>query len=358
MADGGQDEDRTEAATPRRLQRAREEGRAPISRELSLAAGLASTALAVAMYFPRAARHLSGGLTSFLIHLPEWTLADGGATAAHAAASEVLRAVAPVALGVMLVSAVISLLQSGFLLSTNPLRPDLSRISPAAGLRRLFSIDSLAEALRSLLKLGVLSAAMWPLIEGLPGQLNAALHWDGPALLDHILRLTLRAVLTVTAIQAVAAIADVAWVRLRHAKSLRMSREEVRQERRETDGDPRIKARIRKIREARARRRMMAAVPKATVVVTNPTHYAVALVYNRSNQAAPKVVAKGVDEMAARIRELAEAHRVPLVANPPVARALFHVELDADIPSELFQAVAEIIAYVWRLSRRAGAPIR
>jgi flagellar biosynthetic protein FlhB len=145
---------------------------------------------------------------------------------------------------------------------------------------------------------------------------------------------------------------DVFLVRMRHARQLRMSRQDLRDEQKETDGDPKIKARIRQIRMQRARKRMMAAVPKATVVITNPTHYAVALAYDRAKNAAPRVVAKGVDSMAARIREVAEVNRVPLVANPPLARALYQVEVDRDIPAEHYQAVAEIIAYVWRLGQR------
>jgi flagellar biosynthetic protein FlhB len=138
-----------------------------------------------------------------------------------------------------------------------------------------------------------------------------------------------------------------------------MSRQDVRDEQKETEGDPRIKAQIRQIRLHRARRRMLAAVPNATVVVTNPTHFAVALAYDRATSAAPKVVAKGVDSMAARIREAAQAARVPLVANPPLARALYRVELDREVPIEHYEAVAEIIAYVWRLGQeRAHAVAR
>ena len=154
------------------------------------------------------------------------------------------------------------------------------------------------------------------------------------------------------AVQAVIVALDLFWVRLRHARALRMSREDIRQEQRETDGDPRVKGRLKQIRLQRGRKRMLAAVPKATVVLTNPTHYAVALVYDRARNAAPRVVAKGVDEMAARIRALAQESKVPLVANPPLARALYRVELDTEIPAEHYQAVAEIIAYVWRLRQR------
>jgi flagellar biosynthetic protein FlhB len=137
-----------------------------------------------------------------------------------------------------------------------------------------------------------------------------------------------------------------------------MSRQDIREEMKQSEGDPEIRARLRRIRAERSRSRMLAAVPKSTVVITNPTHYAVALAYDRDSSAAPKVVAKGVDHLAAKIRESAEEHRIPIVANPPLARALYTVELDREIPEEHYQAVAEIIAYVWRLKgqvpRRAG----
>jgi len=155
----------------------------------------------------------------------------------------------------------------------------------------------------------------------------------------------------VLGVELVIAGADLFWVRFSHGRKLRMTHQDIRDEIKETEGDPQIKARIRQIRLQRSRRRMLAAVAKATVVVTNPTHYAVALAYDRANSAAPRVVAKGVDSMAARIREMAETNKVPLVANPPLARALYLVDLDKDIPAEHFQAVAEIIAYVWRLGQ-------
>jgi flagellar biosynthetic protein FlhB len=161
--------------------------------------------------------------------------------------------------------------------------------------------------------------------------------------------------LAVQAVQAAITVLDILRARLQHAGGLRMSRQEVREEHREIEGDPRMKARRRALQRQRARRRMLAAVPKATVVVTNPTHYAVALTYDRARAAAPRVVAKGVDAMAARIRAIAEEHRVPLVVNPPLARALHQVELDSEIPAEHYNAVAEIIAYVWRLRARRPA---
>jgi flagellar biosynthetic protein FlhB len=154
--------------------------------------------------------------------------------------------------------------------------------------------------------------------------------------------------------QAVIAAADVLWERMSLARKLRMTRQEQKDEHKESDGNPHVKAKLRQLARAMAKRRMMKSVPKAAVVLTNPTHYAVALNYERGSAGAPKVVAKGADEVAERIRELAREHRVPIIANPPLARALFRVEIDTEIPAEHFKAVAEIIAYVWRLRGRAG----
>jgi flagellar biosynthetic protein FlhB len=195
--------------------------------------------------------------------------------------------------------------------------------------------------------------ALWQVLEADLPALMQAPRWAPQILLARTLAPVLHMLFVVLAVQAAIAGFDLFWVRLRHAQQLRMSKEDVREELREMEGDPRIKARIKQIRTQRARRRMLAAVPKATVVITNPTHYAVALAYDRARNAAPRVVAKGVDSLAARIREVAEAHKVPLVANPPLAHALYRVEVDTEIPAEHYQAVAEIIAYVWRLGQRA-----
>ena len=198
-------------------------------------------------------------------------------------------------------------------------------------------------------KIAVIGFVLWRvLMADLPG-LMLAPFGDPNQLLARAAGPVLHVLLVVLAAQAVIAVLDFVWVILRHTRGLRMSRHDIQEEQKETEGDPRVKARLRQIRTFRARRRMLAAVPKATVVITNPTHYAVALAYDRAKHAAPRVVAKGVDSLAARIREAAEANRVPVVANPPLARALYRVEVDADIPAEHYQAVAEIIAYVWRL---------
>lgn len=350
MADDTPQQDRTEAPTQRRLQKAREEGHVPLSRELHLLAGLAAVALAAAWTAKSAALGMATRLQALLAHVDAAGLA--GSEGLRLAGTAAVRGAAPFVLAALAGGVAATMLQTGFLLRLDALTPDLARISPGAGLRRLFGVDSLIEALKSIAKITVMGVALWLVIRGeLPALLQAP-RWAPETLLTHILPPVLHMLAVILAVQAVLATLDLLWVRLRHAQALRMSKLDMREEQRETEGDPKIKARLRQIRTQRARKRMLAAVPKATVVVTNPTHYAVALAYDRAKNAAPRVVAKGVDSLAARIREVAQANRVPLVANPPLAQALYRVELDTEIPVQHYQAVAELIAYVWRLSQR------
>ena len=351
MAEGSQPEDRTEAATPRRLLKAREEGRAPISREVQTLAGLAAVTLVIALAGGALAQDVANTLRVFLARAHDPNLVAG--TGLRIAVIAFLRAAAPFILAALLAAVGGVLLQSGFLLHAGALAPQLARLSPSSGLRRLLGPDNLMDAAKSIAKLAITGVAVWQVLRADLPLLRLAPRWEPATLLRHTLPPMLHVLLAVLAVQAVIAVADAVWVRLRHLRQLRMTRQELRDEQKESEGDPKIKARFRQLRLHRARKRMLAAVPKATVVITNPTHYAVALAYDRSRNAAPRVVAKGVDAIAARIRETAQAHRVPLVSNPPLARALYRVELDTEIPAEHYQAVAEIIAYVWRLGQHA-----
>jgi flagellar biosynthesis protein FlhB len=349
VADQAPQGERTEAATPRRLQRAREEGQVPISRELVTLAGLAAVTLALMFALPGTAHDLALGLGMFLARAHEFNVNDGSAV--RLAGMLWLRGAAPFVLAAMLAGVAAVVMQTRFLLNPRALHLDFKRVSPGAGLKRLFSADSLVEAAKSVAKITVLGFVVWHVLRGDLPRLLLALFGEPGQMLPRAAAPSLHVLYAVLAAQAGIAAMDLFWVILRHSRQLRMSRQDIQEEQKETEGDPRIKARIRQLRMFRARRRMLAAVPKATVVITNPTHYAVALAYNRAKHAAPRVVAKGVDSLAARIREVATANRAPLVANPPLAHALYRVELDADIPAEHYQAVAEIIAYVWRLGR-------
>jgi flagellar biosynthetic protein FlhB len=345
----GDREDRTEAATARRLARAREQGQVPVSREAAPLAVLAAAALLLVLAAPPLARTLVVRLAALLGEAHRLT----PAAALRLAAVAALLGAAPFVLAGMAANFAAVLAQTGFLFSVTTLRPDPARLDPRRGLSRMLSPGSLVEAGKALLKLVAAGAAAATVLRAALPLLPQALGMPPMRLLDDTLRQVLRVLLALLATQAAIAGFDIVRVRFRHARDLRMTRQEVREEYKETEGNPQVRARIRRLRFTRARRRMLQAVPQATVVVTNPTHYAVALAYQRGAAEAPRVVAKGTEEMAARIRELARAHGVPLVANPPLARALHAVELDAEIPHELYQAVAELIAYVWRLRSRA-----
>ena len=354
MAEGSREqgaEDRTEPATPRRIEKAREEGQVAVSREAvalgTLAGGLIAAGTALPLLGAEALRAMRGVLEG-AGHALAWR-----GTAEEIAWRAVL-AILPVAGGAALGAAAATLLQTRGLVAPRLLRPRLSRISPRSGLRRLIGVDAAIELTRTSLKLAAVGAALWWAAPRDLAPITAALHLPPAALAGAAAGLGMRLVLAGLAAFALIAALDLLFVRLRHLRRLRMSRQELREELRESEGDPQVKARLRRIRLARSRRRMLAAVRQAAVVVTNPTHYAVALAYERGSNAAPRVVAKGVDSLAARIRAEAERHGVPVVTNPPLARALYVLELEAEIPVEHYQAVAEIIAFVWRLRPSAA----
>lgn len=349
--------EKTEAPTPRRLEKAREEGQVPLSRDLATAAALAGATVGAAMAGPEAARALAAAMAVLFERAHAVDPALMGEAVRPTVRAGILLLFGIVAFALVLGTGA-TLAQTRLLVSAKRLVPKLARLSPLAGAKRLVSAENLVEFLKSLAKLTVLAAAAVAVLWDAPGRLVHAAEWAPPVLLAVIVADAFRLLLALLVALGLIGVLDVAWMRYRHAQRLRMSRQDIREELKQTEGDPEIRARLRRIRAERAKSRMLAAVPKATVVVTNPTHYAVALAYDRASSAAPRVVAKGVDHLALRIREAAAAHRVPIVANPPLARALYTVELEREIPEEHYQAVAEIIAYVWRLKgevpRRAG----
>jgi len=350
--------EKTEPASQRRLEQAREEGQVARSQELNTCAVLFGSGMllyASASGLMNDARQLlAGGLTltrdqmldshQLLPHLFQQTW--------HA-----LVALGPL---LALVIAVVVLAQTGvggWVFSTKPFSPQFSRLNPIAGFGRMFSKHGLVELAKALLKTilvtVVVSVAIWKERDTLVALLTMSLP-DGVASIGRLLGLTF--IVGAGSLVLVAAV-DVPFQIWQHHHRLRMTKEEVRQEMKETEGDPHIKARIRQQQREMARRRMMAAVPTADVVVTNPTHYAVALKYESSGGRAPRVVAKGADAVAAKIRELAQEHRVPLLDAPPLARALYkHTDLGDEIPALLYKAVAEVLAYVFQLrSYRPGS---
>ncbi|WP_426956972.1 EscU/YscU/HrcU family type III secretion system export apparatus switch protein [Muricoccus radiodurans] len=350
MAGGEEEaEDRTEAPTPRRLDKAREEGQVPNSREASGFAALLCAAVAIATVTPAAGAQALAALRSVFARSHEL-----GPEAAWAIVGPVALVLLPV-LGAVMVGAVAgTMLQTRGLVSAQGLKPQFSKLSPIAGVRKIVGMDALAEFLKTLLKMAVVGTAVWRALDS-PAVLGSVLHLSPGGLLGAVSGAAGRLAVSALAAFALVAGADLLWVRFRHVRKLRMSLKDMKDEAKDTDGDPHVKAQQKQIRAQRSRQRMMAAVPKAAVVITNPTHYAVALAYEEGAAAAPKIVAKGADAIAARIRETAKEAGVPLVSNPPLARALYKLEVDTEIPAAHYQAVAEIIAFVWRARRpRSG----
>lgn len=347
------DLEKTEPASARKLDQARERGQVPRSRELStfavfLASGGVIAVLGV-FIFDALEKVMYKGMTF------------GRAEIADPARmlevfSEVgwigLWAVMPVAAGVIIAAVGANLLVSGWLFTAKAMELDLTRLNPVTGIGRMFSWRSLVELVKTMLKAGVIAgAAFWMIWMQRDGLLNLPAEPFETAI-AHFGQITLFTFLAAAAAFALIALFDVPYQIWDYHHGLRMTKEEVRQEQKEMEGDPQIKARIRSLQREAARRRMMAAVPKADVVVTNPLHFAVALRYEDKKMSAPKVVAKGSQLVAERIKEIAREHRVPIVEAPPLARALHrHAELGETIPGPLFSAVAQVLAYVYQLNQ-------
>ncbi|MFN4310463.1 MAG: flagellar biosynthesis protein FlhB [Ferrovibrio sp.] len=257
--------------------------------------------------------------------------------------------VSPV-LGVFIVfSLAASIIQNPPMFTPEKIKPDIAKLSPIAGLKRIFSVQGAVEFVKNLIKVCIIGAILFAILVPELDKLEALIELDLSVILPFCITIVLKLLGSLIGIMAVVSVADYLYQRYNFMKQLRMTKQEVKDEHKETEGDPVVKARLRQLRMQRVRKRMMAAVPEASVVITNPTHYAVALKYESGQSEAPIVVAKGVDVLARRIREIATEHKVPIVENPPLARALYKVELDQPIPIDHYRAVAEVISYIMRL---------
>ena len=348
MAGENEGASRTEEATPRRLEEARREGDVAKSAELAQTCALAGAFGAVLIGGGYLAKNLAENLTPFLAH-PDTMQLQG--QAGTQVAWQVLWAGAPALLAVlgatMLAGVGGNVIQHGFLFTTAKLRPDLNRISPAEGFKRLFGIDGLMNFLRAGLKVLLTAAVAWWVLAPKAKDAPFLVALDPMSLLGYVAGLARSLMFAVLALLALGAVLDFGWQRQRFLTRMRMTKEELREDYRQSEGDPHIKARQRQIRMERARRRMIQQVPKATVVVMNPTHYAVALRYEQGETPAPECVAKGVDAVALRIRKIAEEAGVPVIEDAPLARALYaNVEVDQIIPHQHYEAVAKIIGFI------------
>lgn len=351
------DLEKTEEPTGRRIEQAREQGQVPHSRELGTFLVLVVAAATIWMmggWFVQ--RSMALMRKGFLIEAPVMREPALMLPRLAELSGDALLTFSPL-LAVMFVAAILPpFFLNAWVFSPKALVPDLKRLNPLSGFGRMFSWSSLMELVKALLKAvlvgGIAALLIWKERDELFGLLNEPLE-VGLAHAGHLVSFSF---LILVAALVIIVAADVPFQLWQYFDKLKMTKEEVKQEMKEMMGDPHVKGRIRSLQMQAARKRMMAAVPQANVVVTNPTHYAVALSY-QAGMAAPKVVAKGVGAVALKIRELAGEHAVPILEAPPLARALYkHTEIDAEIPSALYNAVAEVLAYIYQLAnwRQAG----
>jgi flagellar biosynthesis protein FlhB len=344
-------EDRTEQPSEKRLREARERGDVPRSRELANVAVLGCAVLALKV----TAGGIGAATRDWLrdaLHIDRALLDAPDQLLPHVAHlfGSLLMPLLPLVLAALAACAIAPMAMGGLRFAGKALQPDFARLNPLAGLGRMYGRDSLVEVLRSLLRVLLIGGiGAWAVYRAFPSLLampDAALEVAVARGVDVVLS----ALFAMVAALGVLAVLDVPWQHFRYRSRLRMTKQELRDEARESEGNPEIKARVRQVAREMSRRRMMEAVPTADVVVTNPTHYAVALKYSAGAMRAPKVVAKGVDEMALAIRSAAGQHRVAVVEAPPLARALYRqAQVDQEIPVKLYAAVAQVLSYVYQL---------
>lgn len=359
MSDTQDQSSKTEAPTGRRIQQAREEGQTPKSPEVASFFTLATACGVVLLGGGTIARQVADRLMPFIAHPDAIDLSANGAVAVFKAAFEAAAPAVVVLVSAMVAGVAGNLVQTGILFSTKAITPDLSKIGLGSGLKRLVGVDNLLNFGKSFFKLIAMGVVVWSVLKPHASDL-VGLAWMEPgsvlAVASDILRAVVVAALIVFGISAGV---DYFVQRWRFMERLKMSREDVKQEHKDTDGDPHIKAKLRQMRMQRAKNRMIANVPKATLVIMNPTHYAVALRYVQGETAAPICVAKGLDEVALKIRSIAEENRIPVIEDPPLARALYAViDLDETIPREHYEAVAKIVGFVMGKGRRRARPAR
>lgn len=351
------DDDKTEEPTQRKLDQAREKGDIIYSAEVGAALSLIAATGIVAFMAGPIVSQIAHGFIGFLAMPDQLSPEPGSLLSIFGKVLLKLLAIfglVAVALGVAGIAA--RYVQDRPTFTSQRLQPKLDKLNPMEGFKRVFGKQAASAFLKSLAKLvlvgAVLAWVLWPH----DAELENISLLDPAALLVFIQGKVVAMLMALASAAAVLAAVDYVFTRQSYMKRMKMSRREIKEEMRQQDGDPMVKAKLRQIRMERSRRRMMAEVSKASVVITNPTHYAVALRYEQGETAAPVCLAMGVDAVALRIREIANEHNIPIVEDPPLARALFATaELDQPIPKEHYEAVAKVIGFVMRLARRRGA---
>lgn len=354
MADSQDQESKTEEPTEKRIADAVEKGNIPIARDATLFGSIAGLLCAMLLLAGWASAQLMSSLKTALGASGTMRIEDreGAASFLTTLLAEITLPLLPVLAVIAAGSLLASLLQNPPSMAGERIEPKLSRVSPISGWGRLFGKMGLGEFVKSTIKILGVTAILWFLFKRDMPHFVAALAAEPAALPQRLLELASGVTMPLLGFALLLAIADMVWSRFRWRRDLRMTHHELKQEMKEAEGDPYIKAKIRNIGRQRSSRRMLDKLPTASMVITNPTHFAVALRYAREDGGAPVVVAKGIDHLAMKIREIAAEHHVPLVENRPLARALYdQVDIDAQIPPEFYRAVAEIIHFLSKTGR-------
>ena len=349
-------EDKTEDASGRKLQQAREQGDVAKSPDLPQALSLVGACAIVALQGPSICSTMVRELLPFFAH-PEELLGslegDGGVTIMRSVVFDMIP-ILVVVLGTAMALGIFGhVMQTGLMFTPAKLKPDLSKLNPLAGFGKMFGTDALVQFGKTVIKLIITGAIVWNVIKGRLNDILALAKASPLLILPYAREAFIALAIAVCIFLFIGGAADYMWQRFRFLERMKMSKQEQKEEYKQTEGDPHIKGKLRALRMEKSRRRMMSNVAKATVVITNPTHYAVALQFEMGEMAAPMCVAKGMDSLALKIREEAAKHNVPIVEDPPLARALYAaIDIDDTIPEAHFAAVAKLIGFILSKKRR------
>jgi flagellar biosynthetic protein FlhB len=355
MAEENDSGSKTEAPTKRRLDEARRQGDIPKSSDVASFAALAGAGSATLLLGGLAARQMTERLLPFIARPDAIDLSGTGGVGVARAAFEAAEPAFWVVGATAACAVAANVAQQGFVWTTAKLQPDLGRLNIMNGVKRLFGIDGIVQFFKSLAKVFTLAAVAYWVLQPKAAALQNLSALDLAAVLPVSMDALRALLIGVLIVLAVIALADFLWQRQRFMTRLSMTKEEIKEDTKQSEGDPHVRAKLRAERMRRSKRRMVQAVPKATLVVMNPTHYAVALRYVSGETPAPVCVAKGLDALALKIREIAEEHAIPVVEDPPLARALYAaMEVDQAIPREHYEAVARVVGFVMGRSRPRG----
>jgi len=357
MSDSGQEDDsqKTEDPTPKKLEDSRKKGQVALSREINNWVMLFIATIVVLAIGPSIMTNMTVYMASYLERAHVMPAQNGVGIVLADSFWSILRMLILPFILLMLAAFLAPFLQIGPLFAPEIIKPDVSKISPGKGVQRLFSMRSVMEFVKGILKIGIIGAVGVILLMPFYDSVEHMIGLPLPTMMAEMQSLVLRLMTGILVVLLVVAVVDLVYQRYEHIKKMRMTKQELKDEYKQTEGDPHVRAKLRQLRQEKARTRMIQAVPEADVIITNPTHYSLALKYKPEEMDAPVLIAKGVDDLAFRIREVAKESDIPLYENRPLARALYDtVEVEETIPPEHYKAVAEVISYIFQLRGKMG----